>query len=155
MHIACASLITRRLSMGQTSVLLQEWAFMTRGSTASTSSNMTKGPSWLPAKQWSDIIWLDANVPSMQGIRQSLASDEGWLSWSQNPCPQNTPFPGGAQFHASNGRHTCLLLQHACQYHETECMLNIWPWSDLQNGSNERQVSGACCWSRYCTKSFC
>jgi hypothetical protein len=124
--VPCYLHVTCRLSMRQTSVLLQEWAFMTRGSTASTSSNTTVGPSWLPAKQWSDIIRLDANVPSMQGIRQSLASDEGWLSWSQSPCPQNTPFPGGAHFKASNGRHTCLLLQHAFQYHETKCMLELW-----------------------------
>jgi hypothetical protein len=73
---------------------VQEWSFMMRGAPLALVDS-SANPTWLSGKQWSEICWLNANVPSMHGVRQSiLDSGQAWQIWLQQGR-QDAALPGG------------------------------------------------------------
>lgn len=73
---------------------MQEWNFFLRGDSAVEDAGAPPA-AWLSQTAWSEIAFLDATMPGLQGIKESLSTDRGWSDWGGSEAPQDKPLPAG------------------------------------------------------------
>lgn len=50
---------------------------------------------WLTADAWNNICFLDAKIPCLQGLKESIEKDAGWYKWQASEAPEQEAYPGG------------------------------------------------------------
>jgi hypothetical protein len=75
---------------------LQEWNYFLRGDAGVLEAGSPPA-SWLTSVAWNNVCFLDANIPSLQGLKASIEQDAGWQRWYGAEAPEQVPYPGGAK----------------------------------------------------------
>lgn len=74
---------------------VQEWNFFLRGDSAVEDAGPPPAK-WLSQSSWNEVVFLDATMPGLQGIKDSLSTDGGWNEWGGSEAPQDRTLPSGA-----------------------------------------------------------
>lgn len=74
---------------------MQEWNYFLRGD-AGVQDAGPPPAAWLTPDSWNNICFLDAKIPCLQGLKESIENDAGWNKWQQSEAPEQDAYPGGA-----------------------------------------------------------
>lgn len=89
-------LICVQIKRDDGSVLPEEWEFLLRMAPMQAGAGVPPNadPSWISENIWGCVVAASRNVPALQGLVQSVASNpRQWRSWYLHAEPHNAPLP--------------------------------------------------------------